>query len=124
MSVTYSAAAKTARMEGVKSTIDAGSGPGVLEIGTVGMAAVLASFTLNDPSGVVAGSVLTLSGFPKIAVASGSGTAAAARLKDSAGNGVITGLTVGTSGTDVVVDTDTVNAGQVVTITSAVLTHG
>lgn len=37
MAVVYSATAKTARMTAVRDTIDAGTGPGVLQIGTAGM---------------------------------------------------------------------------------------
>lgn len=124
MSVTYSAATKTARMTAVRDQIDAGSGAGVLEIGTSAMGTVLATITLGDPSGTVSGSVLTLSGFPRSDTsADATGTAAAARIRDSAGTDVITGLTVGTSGTDVVLDSTSITAGQTVTINSAAFTH-
>ena len=124
MAVTYSNATKTARMTAVRDQIDAGAGAGVLQIGTTGMGTVLAEITLNDPSGTVSGSVLTLSGFPKSDTsANASGTAAAARVRDSSGNDVITGLTVGTTGTDVVLDSVSITAGQTVTINSATFTH-
>lgn len=123
MAVNYSATAKSNRMTAVRDTIDAGSAGGVLQIGTTGMGTVLASFTLNDPCGTVSGSVLTLSGFPKSATASASGTAAAARIRDSNGNDVITGLTVGTSGSDINLDSTNISSGQTVTINSATLTH-
>ncbi len=125
MAVTYSATTKTNRMTAVRDTIDAGSGAGVLQIGTTGMGTVLAEFTLNDPSGTVAGSVLTLSGFPKSDTsANATGTAAAARIRDSAGNDVITGLTVGTSGSDINLDSTSITAGQTVSLNSATITHG
>ncbi len=96
----------------------------MLQIGTAGMASVLAEFTLNDPSGTVSGAVLTLSGFPKSDTsANNTGTAAAARIRDSSGTDVITGLTVGTSGTDIVLDTVSITAGQTVTLNSATITH-
>ena len=123
MAVNYSATAKSNRMTAVRDTIDAGSAGGVLQIGTTGMGTVLASFTLNDPAGTVSGSVLTMSGFPKSATASASGTAAAARIRDSNGNDVITGLTVGTSGSDINLDSTSISSGQTVTINSATLTH-
>lgn len=123
MAVNYSATAKSNRMTAVRDTIDAGSAGGVLQIGTTGMGTVLASFTLNDPAGTVSGSVLTMSGFPKSATASASGTAAAARIRDSNGNDVITGLTVGTSGSDINLDSTNISSGQTVTINSATLTH-
>lgn len=116
MAFTYSTATKTARMNATLAQIDAGTGPGKLEIGTAGMATVLASITLNDPAGSVSGAVLSLAGFPKTVTALAAGTAAAARLVDSANTAVITGLTVGTASADVVLDSVTVNSGQQVTI--------
>lgn len=124
MAVVYSATAKTNRMTAVRDTIDAGTGPGVLQIGTAGMATVLAEITLGDPCGTVSGSTLTLSGFPRSDTsANASGTAAEARIRDSSGNDVITGLTVGTSGSDINLDSTSITAGQTVTITSAAITH-
>lgn len=124
MAVVYSNTAKTNRMTAVRDTIDGGAGAGVLQIGTTGMATVLAEFTLNDPSGTVSGSVLTLSGFPKSDTsANATGTAAAARIRDSSGNDVITGLTVGTSATDIILDSVSITTGQTVTLNSASITH-
>lgn len=124
MAVTYSNTAKTNRMTAVRDTIDGGSGAGVLQIGTTGMATVLAEFTLNDPCGTVSGSVLTLSGFPKSDTsANATGTAAAARIRDSSGVDVITGLTVGTSTEDIILDSVSITTGQTVTLNSASLTH-
>lgn len=124
MAVVYSTATKTARMTAVRDQIDAGSGPGVLQIGTASMATVLATITLGDPCGTVSGPVLTLSGFPRSDTsADASGTAAAARIRDSSGNDVITGLTVGLSGADVILDSLSFTAGQNVTINSAAITH-
>ena len=124
MTVIYSAATKTARMTAVRDQIDAGTGAGILQIGTTGMATILAEITLNDPSGTISGSVLTLSGFPKSDTsANATGTAAAARVRDSSGADVITGLTVGTSGTDVVLDSVSITIGQTLTINSATFTH-
>lgn len=123
MSVTYPNNVKAARMTAVRDLIDAGSGAGKLEIGTAGMAAVLATIPLSDPSGSISSGVLTLSGFPKSDTADASGTAAAARIRDSDNNDVITGLTVGTSDADVILDSVSITAGQTVTINSASFTH-
>lgn len=124
MAVTYPTAVKTARMTAVRDAIDGGSAAGKLEIGTAGMAAVLATIALGDPSGTVSGAVLTLSGFPRSDTsADGTGTAAAARIRNSDNTDIITGLTVGTSGTDIVLDTTSITAGQTVTINSAAFTH-
>lgn len=127
MSVTYSTAVKTARMTAVRDQIDAGGAAGKLEIGTAGMASVLATITLGysgASTGTVASGVLTLAGFPRSdTAADASGTAAAARIRTSANADVITGLTVGTSGTDIVLDSVSITAGQTVTINSVTITH-
>lgn len=125
MAVTYSTAVKTARMQAVADAIDGGAGPGTLEIGTAGMASVLASFTLTDPCGSASGGVLTLDFDPDISDASAdnTGTAAAAQIKDGDGTVVISGLTVGTSGTDIVLDSVSITAGQTVTLATGTFTH-
>lgn len=124
MAVTYATDVKTDRMQAVVDQIDAGTGAGKLEIGTSGMSTVLATITLSDPSGTVSGAVLTFSGTPlSDSSADASGTAAAARIRDSDNNDVVTGLTVGTSGTDIILDSTSITAGQTVTISSATLTH-
>jgi len=126
MSVTYTTALKATRMAAVLAAIDAGSGAGKLEIGTAGMASVLATLTLADPSGSVAGAVLTLDFDPDISdtSADASGTAAAARIRDSDNNDVVTGLTVGTSGADIILDSVNITAGQTVTLLTGAITHG
>lgn len=124
MAVTYSTATKTARMTAVRDQIDGGSGAGVLQIGTTGMGSVLAEFTLNDPCGTVSSGVLSFSGFPKSDTsANNTGTAAAARIRDSSGTDIITGLTVGLSAADIILDSVSITAGQTVTINSASITH-
>jgi hypothetical protein len=123
MSVNYSASTKTARMTAVRDKIDAGSGAGKLKIGTTGMSTVLATWILNDPSGTISGSVLTFSGFPKTDAADAAGTPAEAVMTDSDDNIVISGLTVGLSGTDVIVDSTTLALAQNFTIQSATITH-
>ncbi len=123
MSIVYAAGLKTTRMQAVRDAIDAGAA-GKLEIGTSAMGAVLATITLADPASSVSGSVLTLLGVPLSVAASGSGTAAAARIRTSADADVVTGLTVGTSGTDIVLDSTNITAGQTVSITSGTITHG
>ena len=123
MAVTYATGVKTTRMQAVRDAIDAGAA-GKLEIGTAAMGAVLATITLADPASSVAGSVLTLLGVPLSVAASGSGTAAAARIRTSADADVVTGLTVGTAATDIILDSVLVTAGQTVTITAGTITHG
>lgn len=123
MGVIYAAALRTARMTAVQTAIDAGSGPGTLEIGTAGMASTLAVLTLSDPCGTVSGDVLTFSAITQDSSADASGTAAAARIKDSTGAIVISGLTVGTSSADIILSNTSITAGQVVPMTSATISH-
>lgn len=125
MAIVYPTAIKNARLDAVAAGINGGAAAGKIEIGTAGMALVLATIALNDPCASAASSgVLTLAGFPKSDIsADSSGTAAAARIRDSNDVDIITGLTVGTSGTDIVLDSVNITAGQTVTIESATITH-
>ena len=125
MAVTYATAVKTARMQAVADQIDGGAGAGTLEIGTTSMASILATITLADPCGTVSGAVLTFDFTPAVSDSSADngGTAAEARIKDSTGTVIISGLTVGTSGTDIVLDSTSITAGQTVTLTSGTITH-
>ena len=126
MAVIYSTTAKNNRLNAVATTIDAGSGPGVLQIGTTGMGTVLATIVLADPcAGAASGGVLTFSGFPRSDTsADANGTAAAARIRDSDGNDVITGLTVGLvgSGADILFESVSFNVGEIITLNSATIT--
>lgn len=124
MAVNYSTTVKNARLTVVRDAIDGGSGPGTLEICTAAYASVLATVTFDDPCGNVSSGVLTFSATPLSATAGNSGTAAIARIKDSSGTVVCDGLTVGTSATDIIVNTTTVNSGASVSVTSATITHG
>jgi hypothetical protein len=123
MSVSYANALKDTRMSAVVTAIDAQSGVGYLEIGTAGMAALLVSINFQKPSFTEASQAITMAGAPKSGVATATGTAAAARIKDSAGTVQVSGLTVGTSGTDIVLNSTSITSGQTVTLTSAVITH-
>lgn len=121
MPVIYSTAVKTARMEAV---VDEIGSSGVLQIGTAGMSSILAEFSLESTAGTVAGAVLTLSGFPKSDTdANNGGTAAAARILDGSSNNVVSGLTVGTSAADIILDSVAITQGQTVTISSAAFNH-
>lgn len=123
MSVTYTTAVKTARMQAVADLIDAGASPGKLKIRD-GSNNVLATFTLADPCGACASGVLTFDCSPALsATASADGTAANAIVTDDADTTVISGLTVGTSGTDIVLDSTSITSGQTVTISSGTITH-
>lgn len=122
MAVTYATAVKTSRMTATRDYFAAGS----LEIGTTAMGTVLATFTLSAGGGSIATTVWTLAFSASTVAATGVGTAAAARIKRSAGNGGtsdLTGLTVGTSGTDIILDNLSIAVGQNVTLTAGTITH-
>ena len=127
MAVTYSTAVKTARMTAVRDQIDAGGAAGKLEICSAAYASILATIPLGysgASTGTVSGLVLTLAGFPRSDTsADNTGTAAVARIRTSANVDVITGLTVGLSGSDINLDSLSITAGQTVTINSAAITH-
>lgn len=122
MPVVYPNAVKDARLQAVVSQIGT---TGVLEIGTTGMASVLATINLGNPAGTATGGVLTFSGFPRSDTsADNSGTAAAARIRTaSGGTDIVTGLTVGLSASDIILDSVSITQGQTVTINSFTITH-
>ena len=119
MAVTYATAVKTARMTATRDHFASGT----LEIGTAGMAAVLATFTLSASGGTIANDVWTLAFANGTVTASAAGMAAAARIKNSGGTANLTGLTVGTSGSDINLNNTSIANGQSVTLTSATITH-
>lgn len=123
MAVTYTVAVKNARLDAVTTAIGT---TGVLEIGTSAMASILATIALGNPAAAAAsGGVLTLSGFPRSDTsADNTGTAAAARIRTaSGGTDIVTGLTVGLSGSDINLDSLSITTGQTVTLNSATITH-
>src|SRR5262245_54025326 len=108
MAVTYDNTVKAARMTATRDSV----ADGTLEIGTSGMASVLATFGLSATGGSVTNGAWTLAFDASTVAASASGTAAAARIKNSAGTARVTGLTVGTSGSDINLDNTSINSGQ------------
>lgn len=123
MAVVYRSTLRTARMNLVKDDIDSGSGAGTLEICSASYAAVLATLTLSDPCGSVSGDTLTFSAITQDSSADATGTAAVARIKNSSGTVIVQDLTVGTSGSNINLNTTSIVAGDIVQITSATLTH-
>jgi hypothetical protein len=124
MSVTYSNTLKDTRMTSVITALDAGASFAFLEICTAAYATVLVSITMQKPSFTEASQAITMAGVPKSGTAGQTGTAAAARFKDSNNNVIINNLTVGTSGSDINLNSTSITTGQTVTITSGVITHG
>lgn len=123
MSVNYDTATKTARMAATILQIDANASPAFIEICTAAFAAVLVTITLGDPSFTESAGVITMAGAPKSGVATGAGTAAVARIKDGGGTTKVNNLSVGTSGTEVILNSTSIAIGQTVTLTSATITH-
>jgi hypothetical protein len=119
MPVTYAAAVKTARMTATRDQV----ANGTLQLGTAGMAVVLAEFGLSADGGTISGDTWTLVLDAGTVTATGSGTPAAARIRNSGGTALITGLTVGLSGSDINLDSLNITAGQQVTLTSATIQH-
>lgn len=123
MAINYRASLKTTRMNDVKTDIDVGAGAGYIEICSAAYASVLATITLSDPCGSVTGDVLTLTMPKSDTSADATGTAAVARIKESAGTVIVSNLTVGTSAMDIILTSLAITAGDTVTISSATLTH-
>jgi hypothetical protein len=123
MAVNWNTPSKSARMIAGLNQIDANAAPAKIEIGTSGMAAVLVTITLSDPSFTESGGVLTMASAPKSGSATGTGTAALARIKDGGNNDVVTGLTVGMSGSDINLNSVSIASGQTVTLSNFTLTH-
>ena len=135
MAVVYNATLKTNRMQLVADLIatktaaaSTGAGSaGQLVIGTAslsGATGVLATIALPNPPFTISGAVATLQGVPLSVAASATGTAALAALRNNAGTDVATGLTVGTSATDIILGTTSITSGGTVTITAGTITHG
>jgi hypothetical protein len=118
MAVTYATAVKTARMTATRDNF----ANGTLEILTSGDA-VLVTFGLDAAGGTISGAVWTLVFDASTVAATGTGTAAKAQVKDSGGTAELTGLTVGTSGADINLDSVSITAAQNVTLSSATVTH-
>jgi hypothetical protein len=123
MAVNYAAALKDTRMTAVVNAIDNNAAAAYIEIGTSGMAATLVTITLAKPSFTESGGVITMAGAPKSGTAGASGTAAAARIKDGGGGIQVSGLTVGTSGADINLNSVSITSGQTVTLSSGTITH-
>lgn len=126
MSVVYANATKTGRMNAVVTAIGAS---GLIKFYTSNGGTLLATFALAATAGTVINSVLTFSdangATPGIlnTTAAAGGTATYARITTSADANVVTGLTVGTSGTDFILDNNMLTATQAITINSATITH-
>lgn len=122
---------RNARLDAINTAINAGSGAGTLKIydgsrpATGGTATtLLATLTFSDPAAPAAsGGVLTFSAIASDSSADATGTATWARIADSAGT-FVADCSVGTSGTDIILNTAAIVSGAAVSVTSATLTEG
>lgn len=124
MSVNYNTSVLTTRLQDVATAIDAGGGNGVMKLLTSG-GTVLSSLSLARPCASVANGLLTFLGMSLVdPVAAAGGPATLARVEDSLGTIVISGLTVNDpSGiSDIyLTPSNVIVAGQTVAITSATI---
>lgn len=118
MAVTYTTAAKTARITATRDHF----ANGTLEIQT-SADAVLATFGLSASGGTISGDTWTLVFDAGTVTATGTGTAAKAVIKTSGAVADITGLTVGLSASDINLNNTSITTGQSVTLTSATIQH-
>jgi hypothetical protein len=125
VSVNYNTTVLTSRLQQVINAIDAGPSNGFLRLLSL-VGNVLSSFQLSRPCAIAANGVATFQGMSLIdPSATGGGAARFARVEDSTGVVVISGLTVGGSGdvADILLTpSTTIAAGQTVAITSATIT--
>lgn len=118
MAVNYATAVKTARMTATRDQ----AADGTLQILT-SADAVLVTFGLSATGGSVSGAVWTLAFDASTVAATAAGTAAKARIRSAGAVDLVTGLTVGTSGADIILDNLSIASGQNVTLNSATITH-
>ena len=134
MAIGYTATCRNNQLDEITALADAGAGAALLRIydGTrptdadtaVGAQVLLAELTCTDPFAAAAsGGVLTASSISDDASANATGTASWFRLVDSNGNAVIDG-DVGTSGSDLNLNSVSITAGGTVSVTSFAITGG
>lgn len=92
-----------------------------LTIRTAAGAADLVTFTITWGSS--ADGVVAVASTPVSGTASGTGTAAEAKLHHSSGADEITGMTVSTSGADINLDSTSITSGQTVNLTAFTFTE-
>jgi len=123
MPVTYSTQAKTDRLQAVIDLIDGGVSNGSLRIGTSGMNVVLAEFPLASPCGVINNDAIEFTTPVTETSAIANGLAEEAIIVDSSGVTVVSGLTVGTANTDIVMLDNNISILQNIDITFMVIRH-
>jgi hypothetical protein len=114
---TYDNVVKAARMNATRTAVEGGTLE-LLEDSTV-----VAIFTLAANGGSVTNGVWTLAFVANEVAATGTGVVNTARIKNSGGTVRISNLSVGTSGTAIVIQNTNIVSGQDIEITSAVINH-
>ena len=111
------------------NSVDGQGSAGQLVIGTTALTpnsstGVLATLPLNYPSFTYAGRAATMLGVPLSAVPSATGTASLAELRDSVGNTIVAGLTVGAvgSGANIQISNTAVDPTQLLICNSGTIT--
>ena len=102
-------------MAAVIDAIDVNASPGVHRDRHGGIRLGVGDDHARDPSFTESGGVITMAGAPKSGVAANTGTAAVARIKDGGGNVIVNNLSVGTSGSDVNLNSTSISTSQTVT---------
>ncbi len=131
MAIAYSTTLRNTQLDAIDTAVNAGTGAGLLRIydgtrpATGGTATtLLAELTMSDPAfGAAAAGVLTASAITSDTSANATGTATWFRLVDSDANFVVDG-DVGTSGSDLNLNTTAIVTGGTVQVTSFVITGG
>ena len=131
LALAYNSTVRNEMVQRVQVNIDLGAGAGLFDIydstrpASCGTATtLLAQLTFGDPSAPSsAAGVLTMNAITADASANAAGTATWFRNKDSTGTCVVDG-NVGTSGSDLNLNSTSISAGQQVSVTSYTITEG
>jgi len=131
MALSFIEALQNSMLDQIDADIDAGASAGTIRIydGTraaspataVSGQTLLAELTFSDPSGTVSGGVWTAASITDDSSANNTGTAEWFRIVDSDANVVMDG-DVGTSGSDLNLNTVSITSGGTVSITSFTIT--
>jgi hypothetical protein len=130
LALAYSSTVRNNMLQTIIDGIDGGAGAGLLRIydgsrpATCGTATtLLAELTFSDPCGTKTGGVLTMSAITSDSSANATGTASWYRMVDSTGTCVADG-NVGTSGSDLNLNSTSISSGVTVAVSSMTITEG
>ena len=122
MAASFSTALRNARATAIVT--EAGSGA-LIKLYTSAYGTLLGTLTCSATLGTVTTGVLTFNAITQDSAADATGTFALARLYKSDGTTVVMeGLTVGTSGTDIIMNAAASTIGATISMSSATITEG